>query len=43
MDIPILIKNSNSYLKSIIGSGIKDSQVAKETDAKLNTIQKKIV
>ena len=33
MDVPILIKNSSSNLKSIVGSGIKDSQVAKETDA----------
>ena len=33
MDIPILIKNSNSYLKSIIGSGIKDNRVAKDADA----------
>ena len=33
MDVPILIKNSSSNLKSIVGSGIKDSQIAKETDA----------
>ena len=33
MDIRNLIKNSNSGLKSIVGSGIKNSQLAKESDA----------
>ena len=33
MDVRNLIKNSNSGLKSIVGSGIKNSQLAKESDA----------